>query len=795
MLIDFWLRDDDLGKAVAGLPWIASTPIGEEVYEVLSNFRAVADADLELAKRVLGYPWVSDGGLTGDEWLALGALGYIASTDIDLARQAASLPWVTDGATAVERNLLFALGYIASTDLELAGLVAGLPWFTDGVTEYEMSSLYALSDIASTDLELARLVAGLPWFTDGVTEYEPSSLYALSDIASTDLELARLVAGLPWFTDGVTEYEMSSLYALSDIASINLELARLVVNLPWIADGVGRDGVGPDLGNHFLRSLRRQEGDTLGELASQPCIADGLDPQEAVLAVTLSNDSPEFCDLPEAYFVQTRSVSLPLSGDVNIWVVQDISLTPDEGWLTLIEDSARIIEGFLRTPFPTTDIILMVEEFDGFPHHAGTHIKVSPGGAGVVPHEMAHYFGFGRLNEGAAQFIAAYVRDRTGGERLADRMTFVSQFVQGKLVEDVENILHCRYLSPRPSDCVYLLVEDFMYMLFETIGEEAMASALGEINLLVSDGQNLGWDDESEVIFDTFLKHTPPERQEEFRDVYRRLHGGPYPGPDVDLSDDHGDEAAVATEVAVGEVVEGALDYNFDFDYFRFRAEEGQRYRIGVNHETLRATSVMLYGPDGQTQEQWVYRWTDSSRVLHGAQMRWIAPDSDDYYLAVQNFGGKSGQYTLTISSVETIPDDHGDSAADATDISIGDAAEAAMDYDFDFDLFRFQAVAGQTYRLSIEGLTLPLSRVRVYAPDGVTWTQEGTVHHIDEAEKWKPPSWGCWLRRWSDGVEYFSCSENPTLWVAPTSGEYYLVVDGGYGSVGTYRLEIHLNR
>ncbi len=692
LLITIWLQDDGLGKAVAKLPWIASTPIGEEVYAALYSFRVLTDADPELAKRVLGYPWVSDGGLTRGEWKAINYLGYIASTDIDLA---------------------------------------------------------------------------------------------------------KLAAGRSWFTDGVTEYEADALYGLSHIASINLELARLVVNLLWIADGMGRDGVGPDLGNHFLTSLGRQDGDTLGELASQPCIVDGLDPQEAVLAVTLSNDSPEFCDLPEAYFVQTRSVSLPLTGDANIWVVQDTSHTSDEDWLTLIGDSARIIEGFLRTPFPTTNIILWVEEFDWFPHHAGTHIKVNPGEAGVVPHEMAHYFRFGRLNEGVANFIAAYVWDRTGGTRLGERMTAISWGVQSGIANEVENIRHCRYISPRPSDCAYSMVGYFMHKLFEAIGEEATASALGEINLLVSDGQNLGWDDESEVIFDTFLKHTPPERQEEFRDVYRRLHGGPYPGPDVDLSDDHGDEAVAATEVAVGEVVEGALDYNFDFDYFRFRAEEGQRYRIGVNHETLRATSVTLYGPDGQTQEQWEYRWTDSGRASHGPQMRWIAPASGDYYFAVQNFGSKTGQYTFTITPVATLPDDHDDSAAAATDISIGETVEGAIDYDFEYDFFRFQAEAGQTYRLSIEGLTLPFSRVRVYAPDGITWTQEGTVHYMDEAEKWTHPSWGCWFRRWSDGTESFSCygRENPTMWMAPTSGEYYLVVDGGYGSVGTYRLEIHLNR
>lgn len=44
--------------------------------------------------------------------------------------------------------------------------------------------------------------------------------------------------------------------------------------------------------------------------------------------------------------------------------------------------------------------------------------------------------------------------------------------------------------------------------------------------------------------------------------------------------DDHGDVALSATELLVGQVVEGAMGHEFDVDAFAFDADEGVDYRI-----------------------------------------------------------------------------------------------------------------------------------------------------------------------------------------------------------------------
>ena len=41
-----------------------------------------------------------------------------------------------------------------------------------------------------------------------------------------------------------------------------------------------------------------------------------------------------------------------------------------------------------------------------------------------------------------------------------------------------------------------------------------------------------------EEIYGTFLKHTPPGLEDEFRDLYRRLHGGPFAFPETEVSNE-----------------------------------------------------------------------------------------------------------------------------------------------------------------------------------------------------------------------------------------------------------------
>ncbi len=498
--------------------------------------------------------------------------------DSDLGETIARFPWLADGANDDDFHALWFLHDIAQTDLSLAITATAFPWLADDVTRDEWKALWALRDMATEDLELARTVTSLPWVVDGLTETEASPLQILAGIASKDLEFARAVMSVPWFLDGLTLHEWNTLNDLNplarddlDLANEVLELTNEVLTLPWVEGRWDRDL------NQFLRwslvNIANISGpNAFSQLTSQPWFTDGLSEAEAALVVTLRGayvyDESLYPDLLRAHYSQTRTVSLPLAGETNIWVISTSPFPLDEDLLTAIEDTARISEEFLRMPFPTTDIILSVldESYLTQGNYGGiyvtTHMRLTRfddglGGTHVpsVPHETAHYYFADELKgptwflEGGAEFIEAYVNHLTGVQNLEDRRIHVASQVQRCIeIDEVENILAIKTASTYSGriTCAYRMGENLFLALLDTIGEEAMRSALQELSQLTVDEETgyrtplmkylYGHEEELEdLIYRVFLEHTSPESREEFREMYRNLHGGPYRDPDADL--------------------------------------------------------------------------------------------------------------------------------------------------------------------------------------------------------------------------------------------------------------------
>ena len=438
-----------LARHVLGLPWFTDD-VTEDELQALYQLHEVALSNIELARQAAGLPWFTDG-VTEEEWGGLLALGRIASADVELAREAMALSWFIDGMTGEENNGLSGLGKIAFNDLELARRVSGLPWFIDGVTGGEGGGLLAISYIANEDLELARQASALPWFIDGMTRHESVGLYSLSVIASNDLKLARRVKGLPWFTDDVTRNESDALSGLGNIVVTDIGLAREIGASPWFVDDLKMDLYAYAL--ESLGSIARRPDD-LAQLTALSWFEDGLNDEEAAFVVTLSGlEKAAYDDLLVARFTQTGTVHLPLVGDVRIWVFRNTPFPPDEDVLTIIEDSARILEGLLGVAFPTTDIIVLIVNHEGKDYevrtaHHRTHVKLSRVSR-TIPHEMAHYYlndYFTRppwVTEGGADFLEAYVDDRRGVQSLADyRYDLRRRGWCAEVRDDMRNLRH-----------------------------------------------------------------------------------------------------------------------------------------------------------------------------------------------------------------------------------------------------------------------------------------------------------------------------------------------------------------
>ena len=474
-----------------------------------------------------------------------------------------------------------------------------------------------------------------------------------------------------------------------------------------------------------------------------------------------------------------------------MWIVQDAAPVLTRSVVEQVEDAARISEEFFGEAFPTTDIIVLVvskrgEDFGELTAHYGSHMSVvaSMGELYGVPHETAHYY-FQRnfevnkwFTEGGANFLEAQFHDRRGNQDLEARRSEVSEGMQiNCIAEGVENIRHNSLLvelGEIPRDlCTYAMGEDLMFKLFEVLGMEGMSSALNEL-YVASRGHvpalRFSTPPAEAEIFETFLKHTPEEKQDEVRELFRTLHGGAFAFPEIDTEDVEADEPADAPLLVIGETVEGSLDYIFDFDYFRFQAEKGQRYRIGVDHEELGHTSITIYGPDGETEERG--RWKGRGIGPRGPLILWQAPSSREYYFAVQNFGGKSGDYTFSIVPVE-VPerDDHGDTPETATKIRTGQSVTGTIEHDFDYDYFRFSAAEDEEFFFEIHEDSYD-------SPCIVLHNKEVSV-----------------ISNWyneCDGISRTSYAQGYRLhWRAPQADEYFIAFYGFTGRIGIYEFEI----
>jgi hypothetical protein len=157
------------------------------------------------------------------------------------------------------------------------------------------------------------------------------------------------------------------------------------------------------------------------------------------------------------------------------------------------------------------------------------------------------------------------------------------------------------------------------------------------------------------------------------------VYANPVAGPS---GDDHGNNCSSATPVTLNSTFSGFLAPTSDVDYFRFTLS-------GNTAVTAQASSVF-----------------DSLGTLYDANCMQIAEDDDGagnldfrlqrtlpagtWYLRVASFGGASGgSYQVAISGVAT-GDDHGDSCATATGVSVGTTFGGSLSPSTDVDFFRF---------------------------------------------------------------------------------------------------------
>ena len=598
--------------------------------------------------------------------------------DAARASLAIVLPWVEDPPDETHAKGAELLTGAWLKDESLTSAVAELPWLADGVHDDELAPLYRLQRFAGTDIKEILLPYQIPKnFNQGQPTTDPRQLdidllmYVAHDFRD-DPNAAELLLGL---SESVRELmaDERSAHGLVSLAARDAGFALRAAGYASELRGDMRHYVLRKLGADAWDGARWRTGASwnrsyaIDRLTAQPWFTDGLTGAEAALITVLPSprEKDAYDYLLRTHYVQTQTISLPLAGAVNIWLLRDAPFPQNHDLFDRLASSARILEGLFNVPFPTNDLIALFVDRSRAGNspisHATTHVKFTTDdyAIGTIPHEMAHYY-FIRfplwLVEGGADFGQTYIEDKQGVAPHESRLRQMETTLDYcKEDSGIENIMH---FSQRPfffdRGCAYYQGEELLLHLYAAIGEEAMRAALKELYLSSLDGIPT-----EEEIYDSFSRHAPAGSSEAFDAVYSLLHGFT---DFKDIPDDHGDSISTATEITFDEGMLGVLDYRFDRDLFKFRAQEGQQYQISVAHDTLQPTSLWVYDNHGNGSvrvdiERGTWR---TERTDEGIQALWTAPhqfslnpDFHFFYAAVENYGGKTGAYTFTITLVE----------------------------------------------------------------------------------------------------------------------------------------------
>ena len=177
------------------------------------------------------------------------------------------------------------------------------------------------------------------------------------------------------------------------------------------------------------------------------------------------------------------------------------------------------------------------------------------------------------------------------------------------------------------------------------------------------------------------------------------------------------------TRVIVGETVEDALEGMPDVDWFDFEGNAGAHYTIDLRVANDRPFYGTLYLLDPGTNE----RAQPSVNEHAGFSVHRLivkVPETDHYRLQVGGHAYGLTPYTLSIHEVH-IEDDHSNTQAGAALATLGEVIGGELEFDFDTDVFVFDAVAGASYLIDTSLQSLHWSTLRLESADGELLKQD----------------------------------------------------------------------
>ncbi|MCP3140045.1 hypothetical protein [Pyxidicoccus xibeiensis] len=191
-------------------------------------------------------------------------------------------------------------------------------------------------------------------------------------------------------------------------------------------------------------------------------------------------------------------------------------------------------------------------------------------------------------------------------------------------------------------------------------------------------------------------------------------------------TDDHGDTPATATPMTSAEGA-GAIDYDRDVDVLSAQTEPGGIYRLTVTAGTANAVSVSITSGSGavlasgqahSTSQVFAFKATTGTTAFQVSSL---------YYPSLL------GTWSLRLERAGA--DDHGDTPATATPVTVPGELTGTLDFAADVDVFSFPATAGRIYRIHCPQVGSSGSEPSILVYEGARQPQGSRVRVQHEVE------------------------------------------------------------
>lgn len=172
-------------------------------------------------------------------------------------------------------------------------------------------------------------------------------------------------------------------------------------------------------------------------------------------------------------------------------------------------------------------------------------------------------------------------------------------------------------------------------------------------------------------------------------------------------------------QISAGDTFTGQIDPLFDRDVIKISLVAGTYYKFAVDGLTLDDSVLYLYDERGRS-----VAYNDDFIGLD-SQFTYQAATSGTYYIGVAGFmngsGDNVGIYQLSVDQLDVVQETVDASASGGTvyDLAEGQVFSGLISDPTDKDAIRVEMVAGQTYEILAEGVSLENSVLGVFNAGG----------------------------------------------------------------------------